>query len=180
MSTNTSDCERNCATVRLVVVMGVTGSGKSTIGRRLAGMLGFSFSDADDFHGAANVAKMTRGEALTDADRAAWLARLRVLIDRALEGHEPTVLACSALKARYRDALGLARPGVAVLYLRATPDLIERRLAARIGHFMPEKLIPSQFADLEVPAGAIELDADQPIDALVSAAAAAIVSGTSR
>ncbi len=179
MSTNSSEFERNHATLRLVVVMGVTGSGKSTIGRRLAGVLGFSFSDADDFHGAANIAKMKRGEALTDADRAAWLAQMRGSIDRALEGHEPMVLACSALKERYRDALGLTRPGVALVYLRATPALIERRLGARSGHFMPQTLIPSQFADLEAPAGAIELDADQPIDALVSAAAA-LVSGTSR
>jgi gluconokinase len=159
---------------RAVVVMGVTGSGKTTIGERLAARLGFEFADADDFHGAENVAKMAAGQALSDADREPWLARLRARIDRALDRHEPVVLACSALKARYREALGLSRPGIALVYLRATPELVDRRLAARAGHFMPKQLIPSQFADLEPPADAIALDADQPIDAAVSAAAAAL------
>jgi carbohydrate kinase (thermoresistant glucokinase family) len=150
------------AATPVVVVMGVSGSGKSVIGRRLASALGFRFTDADDFHGAENVAKMASGRPLTDEDRAPWLSRLRAHIDAARERREPTVLACSALKQRYR------------VYLRATPELVERRLAGRTGHFMPEQLIPSQFADLEPPAHAITIDADQPIDAIVSQAKSAL------
>lgn len=180
MSTSSGEFTNDHTTMRIVVVMGVTASGKTTIGRRLAAALGFAFFDADDFHGAAHVAKMARGEALTDSDRADWLARLRALLDRALERDESTILACSALKARYREQLGLARPGIALIYLRATPELIARRVAARAGHFVPRALIPSQFDDLEPPEGALVLDANQPIDAIVSAATAALISAGSR
>ena len=148
--------------------MGVSGSGKTTIGKGLAERLGFEFCDADDFHGAANIAKMARGEALTDADRSGWLALLRTRIDRALTDRRGMVLACSALKERYRRQLGIERPGMVLVYLRTTPELAARRLRARTEHFMPSSLLASQFSDLEEPAGAIVLDADQPVEAIVS------------
>lgn len=148
--------------------MGVSGCGKTTIGEALAERLGLEFGDADDFHDAQNVAKMARGEALTDEDRAAWLSRLGALIDQRLERGEGMVLACSALKERYRRRLGAGQDGVSLVYLRATPELAQRRLEARKSHFMPSSLVASQFGDLEEPADAIMLDADQPVEAIVS------------
>jgi gluconokinase len=159
---------------RIAVVMGVSGSGKTTIGRELAARLNCEFSDGDDFHSAANVAKMARGEPLTDADRSDWLSRLRSRIDRALVDGVRLIVACSALKERYRRRLGIERPGIALVYLRTTPELVQRRLKARTGHFMPPSLLASQFADLEEPADAIVLDADQPVEAIVSQIAGAL------
>jgi gluconokinase len=153
---------------RIIIVMGVSGSGKTTIGKGLAERLGLEFSDADDFHSAVNVAKMARGEPLTDADRSEWLSLLRARIDLALAEGKGMVLACSALKERYRKRLGVDRSEVSVVYLRATPELAERRLRQRTGHFMPPSLVASQFYDLEEPAGAIVLDADRPIEAIMS------------
>jgi gluconokinase len=153
---------------RIFVVMGVAGSGKTTIGKGLAERLGVEFCDADDFHDPVNTSKMARGNALTDADRRAWLSLLRARIDRALADGRGMVLACSALKQRYRRQLGIERPGVVLVYLRATPELVTRRLRARTEHFMPPSLVASQFSDLEEPADAIALDADQPIGAIVS------------
>ena len=139
----------------IVVVMGVTGAGKTTVGRLLAEALGAEFLDADDYHPPANVAKMRGGVPLTDADRAPWLARLNgVLRERAARG-AAAVLACSALKASYRDVLLTGLPGARLVYLRGARETIERRLAERRGHYMDPGLLDSQFAALEEPADAI-------------------------
>jgi gluconokinase len=152
----------------IVIVMGVAGSGKTTVGRGLADRLGLEFSDADDLHDQANIAKMARGEGLSDADRSGWLSRVRSRIDRALEDGAGLVLACSALKESYRRQLGAGRGEVSLVYLRVAPELAERRLRARRGHFMPPSLVASQFSNLEAPAGAIVIDADRPVEAIVS------------
>ncbi|MGL5019594.1 MAG: gluconokinase [Luteolibacter sp.] len=149
-----------------VVVMGVSGSGKSTIGLALAENCGGVFLDADDFHPPANIEKMKRGKPLDDADRAPWLARLAALLSDSSD--KPLFLACSALKARYRKILSADRSDVIYVHLHGTPELIRARLRARVGHFMPESLIDSQFAALETPAEAITIDIDQPVDAIVS------------
>ncbi len=149
-----------------VVIMGVSGSGKSTIGLALAEKCGGVFLDADDFHPPANIGKMKRGEPLDDADRAPWLDRLAVLL--AESSDQPVFLACSALKARYREILTAGRGDVQFVHLGGTSEVIRARLRARAGHFMPESLIDSQFAALETPAGAVSIDIDQPVDAIVS------------
>lgn len=146
-----------------VVVMGVSGSGKSTIGRRLARRLACEFADADDYHPAANVAKMAAGVPLEDADRAPWLERLRDLIAERLSGGSSLVLACSALKASYRsvlEAAGSPRTPVHFVYLRADYDAIFARMRRRRGHFMKADMLASQFRDLEEPDDAVVVDAD--------------------
>jgi gluconokinase len=140
----------------IVVVMGVTGAGKTTVGRLLARALGCEFLDADDYHPAANVAKMRAGEPLTDEDRAPWLARLNELLQARAAGS--AVLACSALKQRYRDRLLAGVPEGRLVYLRGTKALIAARLEARRGHYMDPALLDSQFAALEEPADAIVAD----------------------
>jgi gluconokinase len=143
----------------IVVLMGVSGSGKTTIGRILAGKLGWAFVDADDFHPAANVQKMHRGEPLTDEDRRPWLAALRQHIDDACERNENLVLACSALKHAYQDYLREDEPGcVRYVYLEGSEELIRTRLAQRHGHFMPSSLLHSQFETLEPPSDALRID----------------------
>ncbi len=156
---------------RTIVVMGVSGSGKTTVGRAVAARIGRRFVDADDYHSAANVAKMAAGIGLDDADRRPWLASLNVAL-RTAEAHgEPVVLACSALKASYRRALfdGLEDP--LLVYLAASPALIRERLAGRRGHFASGSLIDSQFAALEPPdpAEALVLDAARSVDDLATA-----------
>lgn len=137
--------------------MGVSGSGKTTIGRALADELGWTFLDADDFHPQANVAKMAAGVALTDEDRWPWLDRLADEL-RALDEHgRHVVLACSALKQAYRDRLGRAGE-LRWVYLKGDPQTIEPRLATRTGHYMPLSLLASQFAALEEPGEAIVVD----------------------
>jgi gluconokinase len=133
-----------------VVLMGVAGSGKTTVGRRLADELGWRFYDADDFHPPANVSKMARGIPLDDADRQPWLETLRALIRACLERGESAVLACSALKANYRDHL-LLDERVKLAYLKGDPALIRQRLENRSGHFMRTEMLESQFAALEEP-----------------------------
>lgn len=134
----------------VVVMMGVAGSGKTTIGRHLAEELGWSFYDADDFHPAANVDKMSRGIPLDDADRLPWLQVLRELIQGCLERGESAVLACSALKASYREHL-LADERVKLVYLKGDHALILERLRRRKGHYMKPEMLASQFAALEEP-----------------------------
>lgn len=138
--------------VSAVVLMGVAGCGKSTVGAQLAQTCGAIFLDADDFHPAANVARMAAGVALTDADRAAWLDALaqRLALGRARD--ERLVLACSALKRSYRDTLRQGAPDLTLVHLTGTPALLAERLAARQGHYMPATLLPSQLATLEPPA----------------------------
>jgi gluconokinase len=142
--------------------MGVTGSGKTTVGQALAESLQWQFADADDFHPASNVAKMRAGIPLDDADRAPWLAALRTQIDKWLHAGTNAVLACSALKQAYRDEL-VVSPGVRIVYLRARSDLIEERLKERHGHYMDPNLLPSQFSTLEEPMDALVVDVDASV-----------------
>ena len=154
----------------LVVAMGVSGSGKSTVGAALAQRLRVPFADADDFHPAANIAKMTAGEALDDTDRQPWLEA----IGEWLVAHRGTggVMSCSALKRKYRDQLRRHTADVEFLHLHGTREVIARRQASRPGHFMPASLLDSQFAILEPLApdeGGQVVDVDQSVDAIVQA-----------
>ena len=133
----------------VLVLMGVSGSGKSTVAALLAGRLGWDLEEGDDLHPAANVAKMAAGHPLTDEDRWPWLARVAEWITRHVAEGRPGVITCSALKRSYRDVL--RDPHVVFVYLAGTRDEISARLAKRHGHFMPPSLLDSQFAALEVP-----------------------------
>lgn len=138
--------------------MGVSGCGKSSVGRLLAEELGWDFYDADDFHPQANVEKMAQGTALNDSDRAPWLASLNELISTSLKVDRPGVLACSALKERYRQQLMAGNDGVQLVYLKGSYDLIWSRMAARADHFMKPHMLKSQFETLEEPVNAITVD----------------------
>jgi gluconokinase len=135
---------------RVVYVMGVAGSGKTTIGALLAGRIGGAFVDADDLHPAANVAKMARGEALDDADRAPWLDAVAIAA-AARAATTTVVVACSALKAAYRARLAAIDAPVLFVHLTAPPAVLQARLAARVGHFMKPAMLASQIAALEAP-----------------------------
>ena len=160
---------------KLLLLMGVSGSGKTTVGELLAQTLRWPYSDADAFHSAANVAKMAAGVALTDDDRGPWLRSIRAWIDEQVSKGEPAVVSCSALKRRYRDVL--RRPELTIVYLRGTRAQIEPRLAHRKGHFFKPGMLDSQFAALEEP-GADEHVIEVPIggtpaeivDAIIAAA----------
>ncbi len=147
----------------VIILMGVTGSGKTTVGLALAESLHWQFVDADDYHPPANVAKMRAGIPLDDADRAPWLAGLHDAIVRWLQSGTNVVLACSALKQVYRDEL-LVNPQMKLVYLRGNAELISQRLSQRHGHYMDPKLLASQFATLEEPhdANIVDVDADVP------------------
>jgi len=153
----------------VVIVMGVSGAGKTTIGRMLAQSLGWEFRDGDDLHPAAKRDKMARGIALTDADRLPWLAAIRALIDDYLARAQSVVVACSALKHAYRNILIGDPARVHLVWLDGSRDLIERRIARRRGHFMPAGLLASQFADLEPPASAIRVEIAAPPAEIVGA-----------
>jgi gluconokinase len=147
----------------VLVLMGVSGSGKSTVGKILADQLGWTFVEADDYHPAANVEKMRRGVPLDDDDRRPWLAALRHVIDEACRKGENVVLACSALKHRYQDYLEQDDPPcVRYVYLAGSPALIRQRLAGRTGHFMNPALLGSQFEALEPPEDAVRVDITPP------------------
>lgn len=135
----------------IVIVFGVSGAGKTTIGKLLAEQLGWQFYEADDFHPRANIEKMHSGRPLTDEDRWPWLERLRQQIPRSLAAKENAVLACSALKRAYRERLRVS-DDVKFVFLRGDYGLIENQLRHRRGHFMNPALLKSQFADLEEPA----------------------------
>ncbi len=139
----------------IVIVMGVTGSGKTTVGLLLAEQLGWQFADADDFHPPENVEKMHRGIPLTDVDRAPWLQRLRTQIESWIAAGKNVVLACSALKRSYRWELA-AGPDVRFAYLKGSPALIAERVRSRHGHFAGEQILAGQFADLEEPEDQVE------------------------
>jgi gluconokinase len=134
----------------VIVIMGVTGSGKTTIGKLLAAKLGWRYLDADDFHPPANIAKMSSGRPLTDADRLPWLESLRTIVREFLERNENCVLACSALRRSYREYL-LLDEHVKLVYLKGDPHVIQSRLAERQGHYMDPALLDSQFHILEEP-----------------------------
>jgi gluconokinase len=149
--------------------MGVTGAGKTTVGRALATSLGWEFHDGDDLHSEANKRKMHRGIALDDADRAPWLSALRKLIEAMLSEGRNGVVACSALKKSYRDELVVDQNLVKVVYLRVSEQIIAERLRNRSGHFMNPNLLGSQFDTLEEPSDAIVVDASIAPESVVNA-----------
>ena len=152
----------------VIVVMGAAGAGKTTIGRQLADELRWTFIEGDDYHPPANVEKMRAGQALSDADRAAWLAALRAIIARAGERRENLVVACSALKERYRIELRRNLRNVRFAYLKASAELLAERLASRRGHFAGVQLLPSQIEALEEPDWALAIDASASPEAIVA------------
>ncbi len=146
----------------IIVLMGVAGVGKTTVGRALAEELQWRFADGDDFHSPANIAKMHSGIPLTDEDRLPWLQSLQDFIRRCLASGESVVLACSALKASYRKFLRVD-PRVKLVYLRGNMDLITQRLLSRQGHYMNPHLLRSQFETLEEPTDILTVDAGLPV-----------------
>ena len=146
--------------------MGVVGAGKTTVGSLLAQKLGWQFADADDFHPAANVEKIRHGIPLDDSDRAPWLAGLRNSILKCNRKGENLVLACSALKRKYRDELRV--DGVQFVYLQGDYELIEKRLRTRRGHFASDSILKSQFEELEKPTDALTVEIDKTPDAVVA------------
>ena len=161
----------------LIVVMGVSGSGKTVVGSALARVLGGRFAEGDRFHPPENISRMSAGMPLRDDDRWGWLDAIAVEINLAERHGETLVVACSALKRIYRDRLRLASRHLRFVYLDIGRDIAAARVAARKGHFMPASLIDSQFADLQPPAAdedALKLDATRDPAQLVALAAAAI------
>jgi gluconokinase len=140
------------------LIMGVSGSGKTTLGKTLAQKLGWDFFDADDFHAPENIAKMVAGIPLSDSERAPWLAALHDQLFSTLKAGRHPVLACSALKAKYRAQLLEGMDGIAIIYLKGSYELIWSRMSTRERHFMKPKMLQSQFNALEEPQDAIVLD----------------------
>ena len=154
-------------TTRFLIVMGVSGSGKTSVGKSLAEHLGWEFYDADDFHPPENVAKMAKGIPLDDSDRAPWLASLHELISTSLKQNRPGVLACSALKARYRQRLLEGNAGVQLIYLKGSYDLIWSRMIVRKDHYMKPHMLKSQFDALEEPSDALTVDIALSVDEIL-------------
>jgi gluconokinase len=154
----------------VIVLAGAAGAGKTSVGRALAATLGWRFVDGDDYHAAADVAKMRAGIGLTDADRAAWLSTLHTSIATAIDRRESLVLACSALKRRYRDVLRDNLRGVRFVYLKADSATLRARLASRRAHFVGPELVDSQLAALEEPDDplTLALDATCPPERLIT------------
>jgi len=166
-----------------VVVMGVTGCGKSAVGTALAEALDVRYIEGDKLHPPENVARMARGEPLTDALRKGWLQAVGEQIHASLENGEGAVAACSALKRIYRDQLRASEPGIAFIHLDISPETAWRRVADRRGHFMPASLVDSQFEALEPPAAdenALSISAEKPIAEIVATARAFLASRQSR
>jgi len=153
--------------IRFLIVMGVSGSGKTSVGKALAESLGWDFYDADDFHPPANVAKMASGIPLDDSDRAPWLTALHDLISSSLKQNKPGVLACSALKERYRQQLMNGNEGVQLVYLKGSYDLIWSRMLARKEHYMKPHMLQSQFDALEEPTNALTIEISVPVDEII-------------
>ncbi len=153
---------------KIIIIMGVAGCGKSTIGSMLAHELGWDFYDADDLHSESNRMKMAQNIPLTDEDRAGWLDSLRSLIGQNIQLKKPIVLACSALKKSYRDIL-MINEQVKFIYLRGTYEQIEARLLQRSGHFMSAKMLASQFDILEEPQDALIIDITHTPQEIISA-----------
>lgn len=155
-----------------IVVMGVSGSGKSTVGRLLAQTLRLPFQDGDELHPPDNIARMAAGVPLTDADRQDWLAAIGKRLAAAGGRRDGVVVACSALKRAYRDQLRVAAPDLRLVYLQGPAPLLAERLAARRDHYMPASMLPSQLSALEPPGsdeGAIAVDVAQSAEAIVQA-----------
>ena len=150
----------------IIIVMGVSGSGKSTVGSRLANELSWAFYDADDFHNEINRDKMAQGIPLTDDDRASWLSSLQELIQKNINSATPIVLACSALKESYRNILKVDEQ-VKFVYLKGGYAEIESRLKNRAGHFMPVKLLVSQFETLEEPENALTVEVTHTLEEII-------------
>jgi gluconokinase len=164
----------------IVIVMGVSGVGKTTVGKLLAEHTGWAFYDADDYHSPENVAKMRSGTPLTDEDRWPWLDRLNALLREADGKGQSALLACSALKQKYRDRLARGIDGLRWVYLKGSFELLKSRLDARKGHYMSAQLLQSQFATLEPPSASIELDVAEEPAALARAILAALPVATPR
>ena len=152
----------------VVLIMGVSGSGKSTVGGMLADRLGWVFRDGDEFHPATNVSKMRSGNPLDDNDRRPWLLAIQQFMDLCHRDGQSCVIACSALKAAYRDLLRCTEPWVRLVHLHGTRELLANRMLARSGHFMPAALLDSQLATLELPTDALILDISPPPETLVA------------
>lgn len=166
-----------------LIVMGVSGSGKSTIAEGLAKRLGWRFEDGDMFHPQSNVDKMSHGQPLTDDDRWPWLRAIADEIDRERSAGQGLVVACSALKRAYREVLTRGRSDVRIVYLDGSKALIQTRMDKRRGHFMPPALLDSQFATLEIPTPdehVFRISIDAPVEAVVDAIIAQLPAGTDR
>jgi gluconokinase len=153
-----------------IVVMGVSGAGKTTIAQALAARLKWSFIDGDSLHPQANIDKMKSGQPLDDADRVPWLAAIGAWIDARADAGEACIVSCSALKRAYRQTLARGRPQVEIVYLHGSQALIAQRLAERKSHFMPPSLLASQFHDLEPPTPderVLTVEIDQSVEAIV-------------
>jgi gluconokinase len=151
----------------VVIIMGATGAGKTTIGTMLAAQLNWQFADADTFHPPANIEKMSKGIPLNDADRAPWLAAMRKAVLEWIAADNNVVLACSALKRAYREELR-ASPEVKIVYLKGTYTLFAERIRHRHGHFAGEGILAGQFADLEEPEDAITVDAAKSPEEIIA------------
>jgi carbohydrate kinase (thermoresistant glucokinase family) len=162
---------------RIVIITGVTGSGKSTVGRALADRLGWGFHDADDLHPPENVARMRANQPLSDAQRLPWLLRVRAAVEQAARDGRGDVIACSALKRRYRETIAGGVTGVRFVHLTGDQELLRERLEHRPDHFAGPGLLDSQLEALEPPADALTLDVSLPVDALVDAIARDLLAG---
>ena len=150
-----------------MLLTGVAGSGKTTVGRALAERLGWRFCDADDLHDAESIARIRRNQPLSDADREPWLQRVRSVIENTKAAGDPIVIACSALKARYRRALAEGLTGIRFVFLSGDPSLLRERLAQRRDHFAGPALLESQLADVEPPEEALHVDVSVPVEEIV-------------
>jgi gluconokinase len=153
----------------IIYIMGVSGSGKSTVGKQLADSIGWPFYDGDDFHPAKNIKKMAAGLALQDEDRWPWLESIRAFAKAQLKTDRSLVIACSALKETYREALskGIPEGQIRWVYLKGDYELILSRMEARSSHFMPSLLLKSQFDALEEPPQAVTVSIDQPVEVIL-------------
>ncbi len=152
---------------RFIIIMGVSSSGKTSVGKALAARLGWDFYDADDLHPPANIAKMAGGIPLGDEDRRPWLRSLHDLIAARLNEGRPGVLACSALKENYRQSLLWGNQDVQIVYLKGSYELINKRMAMRAGHYMKPDMLQSQFEVLEEPVDALTVDIALPVYEIV-------------
>ena len=164
----------------VIVVMGASGAGKTTVGRALAAAMGWTFRDADDLHAPEAIAQMARGEPLTDAQRQPWLWRVRGVIETEMAAGRSMVVACSALRAQHRRILAGEGGDVRFVFLQASPDLLRVRLANRGGHFAGPELVDSQLATLEPPADALTVDAGLPVETLVGRIQASVTASPPR